>query len=80
MRLSGWQRLGIIASFAWMIYGAVHGAILASFIEAGSFGTAYLIAFYAFVPVIFGWIGIWFVLCLARWVLRGFSLDPLDVE
>lgn len=71
MQLSGWHRLGIVASGAWIGYWAVTGA------QDASLGSDWQLsvivaAIYALVPVALAWIFCWTALWLARWVWRGF--------
>lgn len=72
MRLTGWQRLGIVTSGAWVGYWVVTGAYDASLGSDWQASVA-VAAFYAFTPVALAWAFGWLALRLTRWVWRGFT-------
>lgn len=72
MRISGWHRIGIVASCAWAVYGATYGFQLGVDDRYSSDGVCALMAFYAFAPVIAGWIAAYVAIWTIRWVWRGF--------
>ena len=72
MRLSGWHRIGIVASCLWAPYGAVYGSQLGVDGGLDIIGVRTLMAFYAFVPVIAGWVSVYVAVWTIRWIWRGF--------
>ena len=71
MRLNGWQRLGVVASLAWIGYVGTTTVLRA--VPDTTWGLAlWIAAFYAFVPVLLGWLAVWVFVRLTRWVWRGF--------
>ena len=72
MRLGGWQRIGVVASAVWLPYGAVYGCHLGLAGDCNMEEIHALMAFYAFAPVVAGWILAWGAVWAFRWIWSGF--------
>ena len=96
MKLSGWTRVGIVASALWLVgvigfacyekfYGTPFGEFtFIEFIPSGPRTSEGLtpvdavlklgrIAWIGFLPVFLGWVGIYSVVQIARWIKQGFQ-------
>jgi hypothetical protein len=72
MRLGGWQRIGVVASAVWLPCGAVYGCHLGLAGNCNTEEIHALMAFYAFAPVVAGWIVAWGLVWAGRWIWSGF--------
>ena len=72
MRLNGWQRIGVVAFVVWLPHGAMYGCQLGIAGGGSAEEIHALMAFYAFAPVVAGWIVLWVASCSVRWVWSGF--------
>ncbi len=106
MRLNGWQRIGVVASIVWLLYGAYvgnehglhqgdwardvyqacvdepranHEDCSQQFDRNWRSATQYhweYAALYGLVPIPFGWLSVYSLLFLSRWIRSGFRPSP----
>ena len=84
MRLNGWQRIGIVASIGWAI-GVYVVYLVIGPVDWSKYGTfmpnpdSYWLSFrshwvaLALVPIVLGWLVVYALVYLVRWIRAGFK-------
>src|SRR5947209_1531885 len=66
-RLNGWQRLGVVLSAIWALFGFILGS--GGGMQNGDWSYAFI---FSLVPIPFAWLAVWGALRATRWVKAGF--------